>query len=287
MFIRGAPSFAEPIQGSIAHIIMLNFARKMEIFPQEGENLILLNLRIEIKLFHDQMKYPWGQILMLEKNANSEDQTNVYYAIKSLANVVKIINRENFVKVLNKTDPEFITLWQQATKEVDKFYEDMQKFEILQCSHITASTMSLYLKLKGEEHFLNKSLIKAVIMVKTAWQSIWEKFKLAKIAFNYVLSDKNSDFDIGLSKTKPLIHNDRMIMLSCDAKEKIRLWARTDVGLFKARVTLRPLKWETTDKIITTSEPIWWLYAIKNLGLDREANNYANISREETFTTDY
>ena len=224
---------------------------------------------------------------MLEKNANSEDHMNIYYAIKSLANVVKTINRENFVKILNKTDNDFSTLWSQATKEVDKFYQEMQKIEILKLNHISASTVSLYNKIKGEDDCLNKPLTKAISRVKIAWQSIWEKFKLTRKAFDYVLSDKNSNFDIGLSKTRPETNNDIMIMLSCDANEQVRLWARTDVSLFKARVTLRPLKWVVTEKIETSVEPLWWLYAIRKLDLDRESNNYANICREETFTTDY
>jgi hypothetical protein len=287
MFIRGAPAFAEPIQGSIAHIIMMNFTRKMEQFPQNGENMILLNFRIEIQLFHDQMKYPWGQICNLENNANSDKHVNIYYAIKSLANVVKIINRENFIRVLMKTDNDFATLWQQAITEVDKFYEDIQKIEILGCSNITASTVSLYNRINGAENEMKKSLTKAVTKVKVAWQTVWEKFKLTRTAFDYVLSDKNVNFDIKLTKIRPQDNNDIMIMLSCSSDEDIRLWARTDVGLFKARVTLRQIKWVVTEKIFTNSKPTWWLYALKRFDFDRESNNYANICRPETFTTDY
>ena len=87
MLIPGIQKFAEPIQGSIAHIIMLNFARRMQkISSSRGDAMILLNLRIEIQLFHDQMKFPWGQICMLEKNALCTIPINQYYAIKALSN---------------------------------------------------------------------------------------------------------------------------------------------------------------------------------------------------------
>ena len=128
MFIPGAPSFAEPIQGTIAHIIMSNFARRMRELPiGQTDALILINLRIEIQLFHDQMKYPWGQLCMMEKNAMNTEPINQYYAIKALSNVVKIINKENFVKLMNKTDDDFNLLWRKAIIEVEKFFIEARK----------------------------------------------------------------------------------------------------------------------------------------------------------------
>jgi hypothetical protein len=288
MFIPGAPTFAEPVQGTIVHIIMMNYARRIEILPDnQSEAMILMNLRIEIQLFHDQMKFPWGQIVMLERNALCVKPINQYYAIKALTNVVKIINRENFIKLLLKTDQDFRLLWQEATKEVIKFYEDMKDLEILDLDHVTASTVALYTKTVGKENDLNKKLIKAVNRVKIAWQSVWAKFNQTRKCFDYVLSDKNENFDIKLTNTQPTVRDEIMIMLSVNDNNEVRLWARSNISLFKARIANRHLKWVETERIFTTSEPTWWLYAIKRFDLDQESNTYANICRPETFTTDY
>ena len=288
MFIPGAPSFAEPIQGTIAHIIMLNFARRMKELPVGQTNaMILLNLRIEIQLFNDQMRYPWGQLVMMENNALNSKPINQYYAIKSLSNVVKIINKENFVKIMIKTDADFNLLWQRAITEVNKFYTEIRELEILNLTHLTASTVTLFNRLKGKEDYLNESLMKAITQVKIAWQSIWAKFKATKKAFEYVLSDKNGNFDIKLSNTKPFIQDEILIILACNNNNEIRLWARSSVNLFKARVSTRQLKWVDTEKFHTNSNPAWWLYAIKKIDLDQEENTYANISRPDTITTDY
>ena len=288
MLIPGAPSFADPIQGSIAHIIMINFARRMKELPiGQTDAMILLNLRLEIQLFNDQMKYPWGQIIMMENNALKNEPMNDYYAIKALSNVVKIINRENFVKLLFTTDNDFYNVWRKATSEVDKFYKAINDIEILNLKNLTASTIALVNKSKTQEDTLNKSLLKAITQVKIAWQTIWEKFKLTRKAFDYVLSNKNPNFDIKLTNVKPFIQDEILIILSCNNNNEIRLWARADINLFKARATTRALKWVISDEIITKSNPTWWLYAIKRIELDQECNSYANISRPDTVTTDY
>ena len=287
MFIPGAPSFAEPIQGSIAHIIMMNFTRRMESHVGAGEAMILLNLRIEIQLFHDQMKYPWSQIRTLEQNSQSDDQLSRYFAIKSLANVVKLINRENFVKIMFKTDTDFCQTWKQAMKEVEKFYGNLKNLEILSLNSISASTFALYNENNGDKNDLMKSLKETIKKVKGAWQSIWVKFNQTRSAFDYVLSEKNGNFDIKLSRTKPFVQDEILIILSCNTNNQIRLWARPKINLFKTRVTYRPNKWVITEDISTKSSPTWWLYAIKKIDLDQDENNYANICREETFTTDY
>ena len=170
MFIPGAPSFAEPIQGTIAHIIMLNLARRMKELPLgQTDAMILLNLRIEIQLFNDQMRYPWGQLVMMENNALKAKPINQYYAIKSLSNVVMIINKENFVKLMIKTDADFNLLWQKAIAQVNTFYTEIKKLEILNFTHLTASTITLFNRLKGKEDYLNESLMKAITQVKIAW----------------------------------------------------------------------------------------------------------------------
>ena len=78
-----------------------------------------------------------------------------------------------------------------------------------------------------------------------------------------------------------------MIMLSCNDENEMRLWARSSINLYKARVTASKIKWVVTNRVFTDSSPTWWLYAIKRIDLDFEENNYANISRPDTVTTDY
>jgi hypothetical protein len=289
MFIPGAPSFAEPMQGSIAHIILMNYARKMEEFrSRDSEPLNILNLRNEIQLFHDQMKYPWGQLLMLEKNANNNSNLSQYYAIKALANVVNIIEKENFVKLLRKTDQEFETLWDSATKNVNKFLEEISKFELLDNKEITASTLSLFNQIKRERNYVQKSMIKAVGKIKVAWQTIWEKFKLTRKAFEYVLSDLNDAFEITLSREKPVVQDQVLFILAVNKYNEIRIWARGTSNLFKAVPAKRILKWNITEAIYTEMRTDWWLSAVKRAFPDPEINNYANICREDrTDTTVY
>jgi hypothetical protein len=78
-----------------------------------------------------------------------------------------------------------------------------------------------------------------------------------------------------------------MIILSCNNDNEIRLWARSSINLFKARVSARQLKWVDTEKFYTNSNPVWWLYANKKIDLDLDENTFANISRPDTITTDY
>ena len=288
MIIPGATKFAGPMQGSIAHIILMNYARKMEEFrTRDSESLIILTLRNEIQLFHDQMKYPWGQLLMLEKNANSDIEVNRYYAIKSLTNVVNIIEQENFVKLLRTTDQEFESLWEPAIGLANKLLKEISKFEILENVEITASTLSLFNKIKREKDYVNKTLVKIVDCIKTAWQSIWDKFKLVKKSFEYVLSDLNEDYDIKLSKTQPYIQDESLFIIAINKYSNIRLWGRGKSSLFKAVPAERLLKWKSVDHIYTEMRTDWWLSAIKRIDADYNANTYANMTRDTTDTTVY
>jgi hypothetical protein len=288
MIIPGATAFAEPMQGSIAHIILMNFARKMEEFrTRDSEPLTILTLRNEIQLFHNQMKYPWGQLLMLEKNAKTNIEINQYYALKSLTTVVKIIDRENFVKLLRTTDQEFEALWGAALKEAKKLIKEISRFEILENVEITASTLSLYNKIKREKDYVHKNLIKIVDKIKFAWQFIWDQFKLTRKAFDFVLSDLNDDFDIKLSKIKPFIQDESLLVVAVNKYSDIRLWGRGKAGIFKAVPAERLLKWKSVDQIDTEMRTDWWLSAIKKIDADYKANSYANMTKTNTDTTVY
>lgn len=288
MFIPGAPSFAEPLQGSIAHIIMMNFARRMEEFrSRDSQALNWRTLKNEINLFHDQMRYPWGQILSLETNAKSENKLNFYCAVRNLTNVVNIVESENYVKLLNKTDTEFECLWTSAKNTVIKFQKELLRFEILNGSEITASTVDLFNNIKREDKYLQKSLIKATDKVKIAWQTIWEKFKVTKKGFEYLFSELNGHFDIKISKIQPFVQDEILIILAVNKYNDIRMWARANTSLFKSIATDRPLKWVPTETIFTRKRVDWWVSAIKKIDLDQEENNFANICREESESTVY
>ena len=121
MHIPGLQSFSDPLQGSVAHIILLNFVRRTETIRSPITNAMKrIILDSEIHLFHNQMKYPWGKLMMLEKNAKNNDQQNQYYALKDLFTVIKIIKKENFVRLLLKTDPEFRNLLNKSIGLVNK-----------------------------------------------------------------------------------------------------------------------------------------------------------------------
>ena len=133
-----------------------------------------------------------------------------------------------------------------------------------------------------------KALIKSINRVKEAWQTIWTKFNITRDSFDYILSGKNQNFEIALANTEPTVHKEIMIMLSFNSDNEIRIWARANRSLFKARIAERLIKWEDVEKVSTKSKPTWWLYAIKNADLyQEEDNNYAKISRPDTYTTDY
>jgi hypothetical protein len=164
---------------------------------------------------------------------------------------------------------------------------EIARFEILQKVEITASTLSLFNKIKRENDYVHKNLVKIVSAIKIAWQNIWDKFNLAKKAFEYVLSDLNEDFDIKLSKTKPYVQDESLLILAINKYSSIRVWGRGKAGLFKAVPCERLLKWVSTEDIYTEMRTDWWLSAIKRIDADFKANTYENMTRESTNTTVY
>ena len=59
------------------------------------------------------MRYPFGQIVMMERNIKSDQPTRHYYAFKALSTIIELVERENFVKQLLTTDLEFKRNWKK------------------------------------------------------------------------------------------------------------------------------------------------------------------------------
>ena len=269
MQIPGLQSFSDPLQGSVSHIILLNFVRKIETLNLPISNAMKrITLDAEIQLFHNQMKYPWGKIVMLEKNAEKNIQQNRYYALKDLTTVIKTIQKENFVRLLLKTDPEFKILLNKSICLVNELLAKIKNNEILGFTSLTYSTFAKFEANNNNNLNVKLEIIRCTKAIKIAWQSIWTKFKLAKNAFEFVLHDLNTEFEIKISKCKPTITDSDMFLLTIDNKENIRIWIRLSGSLFKAiPSTTKPLKWLNSDNIHTESKSSWYLSAVGRVNI--------------------
>jgi hypothetical protein len=274
MHIPGLQSFADPLQGSIAHIILINFVRRMNVVSNQGSRALKnITLIGELQLFHDQMKHPWGKILNLESNAKSTIDQNQYYALKDLKLIIGIIERENFVKLLLKTDKEFNNLWFKAVKTTNELLDNVSKKDILGYKDLTASTFALFLfENRNQEFNLSLNLIECVKTIKVAWQNIWAKYNATKNAFNYILRDQNSEYIIRLGIEEPENLFENMFAMAINTEEEIRIWVRLNGSIKKSRPSTRALKWIESERIHTdmNPKPSWWLTAIEN-------NNLADI----------
>ena len=235
MHIPGLQSFSDPLQGSVSHIILMNFVRKIKTIKSPISNAMKrITLDAEIQLFHNQMKYPWGKIMMLEKNAENNNQQNQYFALKDLFTVVKIIKRENFVKLLLKTDPEFKNLYNKSVELVNTLISKLQTNEILGFSGLTASTYALFESTNNDNFNVKLEIIRCVKSIKVTWQNTWTKFKLAKNAFEFVLHDLNTEFEIKLSTNRPETTNSDMFIMALNINDEIKIWIRVNKSLFES-----------------------------------------------------
>jgi hypothetical protein len=265
MHVPGLQSFSDPLQDSVSHVILINYVRKINTMKSPISNAMKrVILDAEIQLFHNQMKYPWGKIVMLEKNAENSNQQNQYYAIKDLYTVIKIIQKENFVRLLVKTDPEFKNLLNKSITLVNELLKKLQSKEILGFTGLTASTFALFEANNNNNFNVKLQVINCVKTIKIAWQNTWTKFKLAKNAFEFVLHDLNTEFEIKLKNSQPSTNYDDMFILAIDNNEDIRIWIRLNGKLFKAKPSSGgPLKWVETDEFIIEKTTSWWLSATK------------------------
>ena len=286
MHIPTLQSFSDPMQGSVAHIILLNFVRKIDTLKSPISNAIKrLTLDSEIQLFHNQMKYPWGKIMMLENNAERNIQQNHYYALKDLTTVVKIIQKENFVRLLVKTDPEFKTLLNKSICLVNELLAKIKNKEILGFSTLTTSTFALFEANNNNNLNVKLEIKRCVKSIKIAWQTIWTKFKTTKNAFEFVLHDLNPEFEIKLSKNKPIAINSDMFLLTIDNSENICIWIRLNGSLFKTKQSATgPLKWLDTENIHTDSKPTWWLSAIGRVNIEYPEKQNTDVELLDDFS---
>ena len=140
--MQGANAFIEPLQDPIAHLIMRAFQRKTATISDIAENRKIRILTDEIENFHDQLKYPFGKICMMERNAESDVITRQYYAVKELANIVEVIEDENFVRYLNETDGNFSDSWLIAKTKILNWHNEILEYELLKGDVITPSTFN-------------------------------------------------------------------------------------------------------------------------------------------------
>ena len=76
MFFHGIQSFAQPLQEPLSHLILKGFERKIKnLGRQINKRTIRSILSHEIENFNDQMRYPFGQIVMMERNIKSDQET--------------------------------------------------------------------------------------------------------------------------------------------------------------------------------------------------------------------
>ena len=262
--MQGANAFIEPLQDPVAHLIMRAFQRKTATISDITENQTKQILRDEIENFHDQLRYPFGKICMMERNAESDHITRQYYAVKELANIVEVIEDENFVRYLKETDGNFSDAWLIAKTKILNWHNEILAYELLKGDVITSSTFNFFRATVNDDNYVKKSTLSCVKAVKAAWQLIWYKFLNTKLCFSHITENKNNIFEYNLTQIKPEFENEKYFVLAINANNNIRLWANLADGLFKARPTSRRLKWINTSVFSTNITPSWWLYASEN-----------------------
>jgi hypothetical protein len=277
--MKGANAFIAPLQDPVAHLILRGFQRKTATISDIAENQKKQILRDEIENFHDQLRYPFGKICMMERNSDSVIFTRQYYAVKELSVIVEVIEDENFVRYLKETDGCFADAWLIAKTKIYNWQSEILEYELLKGDIITSSTFNYYRSVINDDNYIKESTKSCVKAVKNAWQLIWYKFLNAKVAFSHIIENKNNSFSYQLSNVKPEFDDEKYFVLAINANNNIRLWANPADGLFKARPTTRKLKWIHTDTISTNITPLWWLYA------SEMQNNNATIESVKTHDT--
>ena len=263
--MQGANAFVAPLQDPVAHLIMRAFQRKTTTISEIAEDQKITILRDEIENFHDQLKYPFGKICMMERNAESDNHTRQYYALKELSNIIEVIEDENFVRYLKETDGKFADAWLIAKTKIINWHNEILNYELLKGDVITSSTFNYFRAVTNDDNYIKSTIISCVKAVKNAWQIIWYKFLNAKTAFSHILENKNNVFEYNLTKIKPELGLENYFVFAINTNNNIRLWANLTDGLFKARPTTRKLKWINTDSVSTNITPVWWLYASERI----------------------
>ena len=279
--LKGANAFVEPLQDPISHLILRGFQRKVRDMEQVSEVQKIEILRNEIENFNEQLRYPYGKICMAENNATSNLFSRQYYAIKDLKNLIEVIDNENFVRYLFKTDEVFRDSWVAAKNRTFKWRKEILDHELLRGDSITSSTFGLFRSLKNDDDYIKKSTSGCIIAIRYSWQMIWRKFLNAKVAFNHVIENMDNNFIYRLSQIKPQLGTENFFMLAISKNNSIRMWLNVDEGLFKARPTTRLLKWVNCDIVSTDINPTWYLYAVINNNNSISSNDDNNSDRDD------
>jgi hypothetical protein len=267
----GANAFVAPLQDPISHLILRAFQRKAATISEISEEEKQATLKDEIENFHTQLKYPFGKICMMERNAESDNFDRQYYAVKELSVIIEVIEDENFVRYLKETDENFANAWLMARSKIINWHKEILDYELLKSDVITSSTFNFFRAQLNDNNYIKRTTLSCVKAVKTAWQIIWYKFLDSKKSFAHITENRTNSFEYALTKNKPTLGHEKFFVLAINANNNIRLWANLEDGLFKARPTTRKLKWIKTDAVSTNITPVWWLYA-SELG-----NNYATF----------
>jgi hypothetical protein len=285
--MRGANAFVEPLQDPIAHLIMRAFQRKTADFENITETQKIDILLNEIENFHDQLRYPFGKICMMQRNAESQDFTRQYYAIKELSFITEVIEDENFVRYLKETDGNFADAWAISKNKILEWHKEILSYELLKGDVITSTTFNYFRAIKRDDNYILEKNIECVKAVKYAWQMIWHKFLNAKTAFSHITENRDNMFSYRLTRFRPSLENERYFLLGINAQNNLRLWANLEKGLFKARPTTRKLKWVKTDLQTTDITPVWWLYACEDNNAIIQTDKNNNVEDRDDLSYDF
>ena len=271
MLFAGSHSFAYPLQGPISHLILRGFERRMA--KRKKPHLlrtIRAVLKEEIDLFHNQLKFPFGQICSMQRNIKENTECNTYYAIKTLSTIIGIIECENYVQTLLFTDLEFKISWRDIKLKVKDWLEVITTNELDEGLHLTPSTLNLNTTAQREK--IREDARVLIEGVKDSWQIIWRQFNDVKRAFEFVLVDQpNSDLIYNITDFKPSFIDD-FFNLSIDSEHNIRLWHSKNKIISKAMAKNKPIAWSKVDEVYTSTKPTWYIY-VKKLLLNNQSDS--------------
>ena len=221
--IRGAETIVNGLEDCIAHLIMGNFERKMSSSLKKSNRLI--ELQAEIDYFNDQMRFPYGQICMMEKNLDAKTDLKLYYVIKNLPGLLFNIDNEIYTQKLAESNTEFQHLWANAKNETNALLFKLKTFERPSAPNICMSTLSRIIK--ANKFNVAKETNECFTAIKLAWQKIWERFNVVRNSFRYITDNSESEFRISLATVEPPQGTLDYFFLSVDNQQRIRLFAKS------------------------------------------------------------
>ena len=257
--IRGAETIINGLEDCIAHLIIGNFERKMRSESNKSNKLI--ELQLEIDYFNDQMRFPYGQICMMEKNLDSKTNLKLYYAIKNLPGLLFNIDNEIYTQRMIESNLEFKHLWDTAKNLTNNLLFKLKCFERPSAPNIVMSTLVRIIK-KGNID-VAKETNECFDAIKQAWQKIWERFNIVRNAFRFITDNSESEFTTALTEVEPPQGTLDYFFLAVDNHQRVRLFAKLGGIKYKARPANRVLKWVKVSELLTDTLPTWWISVIR------------------------